>query len=178
MNFSLTEEQEFLQEAARGALGRVKTVEAARDALEGSELPDLWPAAVEAGWPGLLISEANEGAGLEPIDAMLVMVEVGKVLAAVPLLGHLPATYVLDRAGADTGLLERARRGRQARLLRGRGAAVEHQAGVDGVRRSGSPTRRARTSSSSSTPTGRSRCTTAPRSRPSRATTRPGRSAT
>jgi alkylation response protein AidB-like acyl-CoA dehydrogenase len=105
MNFSLTEEQEFLQEAARGALSRSKTVEAARDALEGSELPDLWPSAVEAGWPGLLISEANEGAGLEPLDAMLVFAELGKVLAAVPLLGHLPATFVLDRAGADTGLL-------------------------------------------------------------------------
>jgi alkylation response protein AidB-like acyl-CoA dehydrogenase len=105
MNFGLTEEQEFLQEAARGALSRFKTVEAARDALEGSEAPDLWPSAVEAGWPGLLISEANEGAGLEPIDAMLVMVELGKVLASVPLLGHLPATFVLDRAGGDTGLL-------------------------------------------------------------------------
>ena len=105
MNFSLTEEQEFLQEAARNALGRVKTVEAARDALEGSELPDLWPAATEAGWPGLLISEANDGAGLEPIDAMLVFAELGKVLASVPLLGHLPATFVLDRSGADAGLL-------------------------------------------------------------------------
>ncbi len=105
MNFTLTEEQEFLQEAARGTLSRTKTLEAARDALEGAELPDLWPSAVEAGWPGLLISEANEGAGLEPIDAMLVFAEIGKVLASVPLLGHLPASYVLDRGGADTGLL-------------------------------------------------------------------------
>ena len=105
MNFSLTEEQEFLQEAARNALSRFRTVEAARDALEGESVPDLWPAAVDAGWPGLLISEANEGAGLEPLDAMLVFAELGKVLAAVPLLGHLPATYVLDRGGADTGLL-------------------------------------------------------------------------
>ncbi|MEJ7891605.1 MAG: acyl-CoA dehydrogenase family protein [Solirubrobacteraceae bacterium] len=102
MNFSLTEEQEFLQEAARGALGRVKTVEAARDALEGAALPDLWPAACEAGWPGMLISEANEGAGLEPIDAMLVFVELGKVLASVPLLGHLPASYLLDRGSEMT----------------------------------------------------------------------------
>jgi alkylation response protein AidB-like acyl-CoA dehydrogenase len=105
MNFSLTEEQEFLQEAARGTLSRVKTVEAARDAIEGSDLPDLWPAAVEAGWPGLLISEANEGAGLEPIDAMLVFAELGRKLASVPLLGHLPATFILDRAGAESGLL-------------------------------------------------------------------------
>ncbi|MEA2168318.1 MAG: hypothetical protein QOF76_1618 [Solirubrobacteraceae bacterium] len=107
MNFALTEEQEFLQEAARGTLSRVKTVEAAREAIPGEsgELPDLWPAAVEAGWPGLLISEANEGAGLEPLDAMLVFEELGKVLASVPLLGHLPATFVLDRAGAEAGLL-------------------------------------------------------------------------
>ena len=105
MNFALSDEQELLTEAARGALSRVKTVEAARDALEGGELPDLWPAACEAGWPGLLVSEANEGAGLEPMDAMLVFAELGRVLAAVPLLGHLPATLVLDRAGADTGLL-------------------------------------------------------------------------
>src|SRR4051812_36235806 len=105
MNFALTEEQEFLQEAARGVLSRVKTVEAARDAIEGEALPDLWPAAVDAGWPGLLVAEANEGAGLEPLDAMLVFQELGKVLAAVPLLGHLPATFVLDRGGADTRLL-------------------------------------------------------------------------
>jgi alkylation response protein AidB-like acyl-CoA dehydrogenase len=105
MNFALSDEQEFLKEAARGALSRVKTIEAARDALEGGELPDLWPAACEAGWPGLLVSEASEGAGLGPIDAMLVFAEIGRVLASVPLLGHLPATLVLDRAGAETGLL-------------------------------------------------------------------------
>ena len=34
MNFALSDEQEFLREAARGALSRHKTVEAAREALE------------------------------------------------------------------------------------------------------------------------------------------------
>ena len=73
MNFALSDEQEFLREAARGALSRVKTVEAARDALEGGELPDLWPTAREAGWPGLLIAEEHGGAGLGAFDAMLVI---------------------------------------------------------------------------------------------------------
>ena len=36
MNLALSDEQEFLREAARGALSRVKTIEAAREALEGS----------------------------------------------------------------------------------------------------------------------------------------------
>jgi alkylation response protein AidB-like acyl-CoA dehydrogenase len=99
MNFALTDEQELLTEAARGALSRVKTVEAAREALDGSSLPDLWPTAVEAGWPGLLVAEERGGAGLGTMDAMLVFSELGRVLAAVPLLGHLPATLLLDAAG-------------------------------------------------------------------------------
>lgn len=101
MNLALTDEQEFLREAARGALARTNTVEAARGALEGDALPDLWPVACEAGWPGLLVSEDHGGAGLGPFDAMLVMVELGRVLAPVPLLGHLVASWLLDRGGYD-----------------------------------------------------------------------------
>ena len=101
MNLNLSDEQEFLREAARGALSRVKTVEAAREALEDdSALPDLWPLAIEAGWPGLLISEERGGAGLGAYDAMLVAQEAGRVLAPAPLLGPLPASLLLDRGGA------------------------------------------------------------------------------
>jgi len=99
MNFALSDEQEFLKEAARGALARTPTVAAARAALDGDALPDLWPTAVAAGWPGLLVSDANGGAGLAPLEAMLVFEELGRVLAGVPLLGHLPASFLLDRGG-------------------------------------------------------------------------------
>ena len=101
MNLSLSDEQEFLREAARGALGRENYVEAARGALDGGGLPDVWPIAKEAGWPGLLVSEEHGGAALSPFDAMLVMTETGRVLAPVPLLGHLVASYLLDRGGYD-----------------------------------------------------------------------------
>jgi alkylation response protein AidB-like acyl-CoA dehydrogenase len=103
MNLALSDEQEFLREAARGALSRVKTIEAAREALEGGELPDLWPTVVEAGWPGLLIAEDRGGAGLGAFDAMLVAEECGHVLAGAPLLGLLPATALLQ-AGGDQSL--------------------------------------------------------------------------
>ncbi len=98
MNLALSDEQVFLREAARGALSRFKTFEAAREALDGDEkaMPDMWPAACEAGWPGLLIDEAHGGAGLDAFDAMLVLGECGRVLAGVPLLGHLPATAILN----------------------------------------------------------------------------------
>ena len=103
MNLALSDEQEFLREAARGALSRHKTVEAAREALEDqSKLPDLWPTAVEAGWPGLLIDEDKGGAGLDVYDAMLVAEECGRVLASVPLLGLVPATAILNAAGDES----------------------------------------------------------------------------
>jgi alkylation response protein AidB-like acyl-CoA dehydrogenase len=99
LNLALSDEQELLREAARTALSRQKTIEGARDALEGGELPDLWPTAKDAGWPGLLVSGERGGAGLGAFDAMLVMQECGRVLAGVPLLGLLPATALLDAAG-------------------------------------------------------------------------------
>jgi alkylation response protein AidB-like acyl-CoA dehydrogenase len=101
MNLALSDEQELLREAARGTLARLGTVAAARNALDGGDIPDLWPTAVEAGWPGLLISEERGGAGLSAFDAMLVAQECGRVLAGVPLLGLLPATGLLDAAGDD-----------------------------------------------------------------------------
>lgn len=107
MNFDLSDEQVLLREAARDAFGRVRTVEAARAALEGGALPDLWPTAQQAGWTGLLISEQHGGAALSAIDAMLVLAEAGRVLASVPLLGHLPATALIGAGGLDDETVRR-----------------------------------------------------------------------
>jgi alkylation response protein AidB-like acyl-CoA dehydrogenase len=108
MNLALSDEQVFLREAARGALSRFKTLEAAREALDGEQdaLPDLWPTAREAGWPGLLIDESHGGAGLDAFDAMLVLGECGRVLAGIQLLGHLPASSILDQAPGGAPMLE------------------------------------------------------------------------
>jgi alkylation response protein AidB-like acyl-CoA dehydrogenase len=108
MNLALSDEQVFLREAARGTLSRFKTVAAAREALDGDEsaLPDLWPTAREAGWPGLLIDDAHGGAGLDAFDAMLVLGECGRVLAGIALLGHLPATAILNDAPNAAEMLE------------------------------------------------------------------------
>lgn len=107
MNLSLSDEQVFLREAARGTLSRFKTFEAIREALDGDSgaLPDLWPTAKEAGWPGLLIAEEHGGAGLDAFDAMLVLGECGRVLAPIALLGHLPATAILNDSPAGAPLL-------------------------------------------------------------------------
>lgn len=101
MNLSLSDEQEALRDAARDALGRVPSVAAAREALEGGALPDLWQTTAEAGWAGLLIEEDRGGAGLGLFDAMLIAQEAGRALAPVPLLSLLPATLLLDAAADE-----------------------------------------------------------------------------
>jgi alkylation response protein AidB-like acyl-CoA dehydrogenase len=95
----LTDEQAFLVEAATGILARVDTLASARAALDSGELVSLWDVAVEAGWPGLLSSEAVDGAGLGAYDGMLVLEACGARLADARLLGHLPACALLDAAG-------------------------------------------------------------------------------
>ncbi|HUB36574.1 MAG TPA: acyl-CoA dehydrogenase family protein [Solirubrobacteraceae bacterium] len=108
MNLALSDEQVFLREAARGALSRFATLEAARTALDGDDaaLPDMWPTACEAGWPGLLIDEQHGGAGLDAFDAMLVLGECGRVLAKLALVGHLPASAILGDSPAGADLLD------------------------------------------------------------------------
>ncbi|UTI63676.1 acyl-CoA/acyl-ACP dehydrogenase [Paraconexibacter antarcticus] len=113
MYLALTDEQSFLQEAATAALARCKTVEAARAALDGEPYTDLWPVAVDAGWTGLLVSEDADGVGLGAYEALLILEACGRTLADARLLGHLPATALLEAAGADAerrGALARGER--------------------------------------------------------------------
>ncbi len=97
MNLELTDEQIALRDAARGMLSRFDTVAAAREALETpGTLPDLWPASVDAGWPGLVVAERHGGIELGLFEAMLVAEELGKVLASVPFIGVVPAAALLS----------------------------------------------------------------------------------
>ncbi len=111
MNFSLTDEQELLREAAVNALGRIDTIAGARAALDGAPLPDIWPTARAAGWTGLLVPESHGGAELNPFDAMLVLEQCGRRLTGAGLIGHLAATLLL--AQADHPLLSKLATGEQ-----------------------------------------------------------------
>jgi alkylation response protein AidB-like acyl-CoA dehydrogenase len=98
MNFELSEEQVMLRDAAAAQLSRRDGVGAARAARDGAALPDLWPLARDAGWPGMLVDESLGGAGLSLFDAMLVLQQCGRRLEGAGLIGHLCATVLLGRA--------------------------------------------------------------------------------
>ena len=127
---SLTDEQQFLQEAAVGTLARKDTLEAARAALDGAPRMMLWETAVEAGWPGLLSSDEVDGAGLGAYEAMLVLEACGARVADAGLLGHLPAVALIELAGEAGRPNANALRGQ---LATGEKRAALHLEGVTPV---------------------------------------------
>jgi alkylation response protein AidB-like acyl-CoA dehydrogenase len=106
MNFDLSDEQLFLVETARGALAGHPTVSNARAALDGAPLLDLWPVACELGWTGIAAPPERGGAGLGALEAALLMLECGRVLAPLPLSGHIVATDLIGHADGGSTLLD------------------------------------------------------------------------
>jgi alkylation response protein AidB-like acyl-CoA dehydrogenase len=131
MYVELSDEQQFLVEAAQGTLSRVDTLASARAALDGEPYIDLWDLAVDAGWPGLLSAEEHDGAGLGAYEAMLVLEACGARLADARLLGHLTATAMLELHDGDPDLRRQLATGeRRAAFVAGAGPTLD-AAGAD-----------------------------------------------
>lgn len=92
----------------------------------GSGSPaDLWEHLVPLGWLGLSRSEADGGAGLGPVEIMLIMREAGRFLVTPSLLATIAAINILDAHGdreLASGLAAGTERAALA-LLRGDGSA-------------------------------------------------------
>ena len=108
MTFSLTEEQEAIQESTRGVMeGKSR----ARDCFDGGSSLDggLWKALVEMGVSGLGLGEAGGGLEAGLIDMALVAEESGRVAAAVPFLSTTVMSGVLLSGLAGAPAMELAR---------------------------------------------------------------------
>ncbi len=102
MDFSLSEEQDQLQEAVRGFVAGECPAPRVREIFdsETGEDPALWKGLTEMGLAGLLIPEEHGGAGLELLDAALVEEVLGHGAVPVPFLGHSLASLAIARAGS------------------------------------------------------------------------------
>ncbi|WP_067541252.1 acyl-CoA dehydrogenase family protein [Nocardia crassostreae] len=104
MDFDLTTEQEMLRDTVRDVLARGYTPERRTD-IVGTDLgwdPQLWRTFAEIGLLGLTFAEEDGGMGAGPIEAMLVLTELGRRLAPEPLLdcALLPGGLIA-RVGTD-----------------------------------------------------------------------------
>src|SRR5262245_63321988 len=102
MDFSLTDEQELLQETLRAFVANECPPRKVRAIFDGDrgEAPALWKGLVEMGIAGLGVPESHGGAGLELLELALVAEELGRGCVPVPFLGHALATLALVHGGS------------------------------------------------------------------------------
>lgn len=103
MNFSLSEEQEMLQQTVRGFVEKECPPARVREVFdsESGEDQELWGGLVDMGIAGLVVPEHLGGAGLELLELALVAEELGRGAVPSPLLGHALATLALVLGGSD-----------------------------------------------------------------------------
>jgi alkylation response protein AidB-like acyl-CoA dehydrogenase len=102
MEFSLSDEQSLLQETVRGFVAKECPPQKVRAVFDGdpSAVPALWKGLAEMGVAGLVVPEAQGGAGLELLELALVAEELGRGAVPVPFLGHALASLALARGGS------------------------------------------------------------------------------
>lgn len=103
MDFGLTEEQSLLATAARDLLEREAPPTVVRRIAESADgwSPELNRVVASQGWFGLLVPEAQGGLGLGMLDAAVLLTELGRALAPVPLFSSgILATALLTLTGS------------------------------------------------------------------------------
>jgi alkylation response protein AidB-like acyl-CoA dehydrogenase len=104
MNFTLSDDHLALRDSARTFLD--KEVSLAAVLKPGATADDagydrLWKQMVDLGWPGLVVPEAYGGLGLDYLDLIMIIGEMGRTLAPAPLFGSLAGTWTILAAGSE-----------------------------------------------------------------------------
>jgi alkylation response protein AidB-like acyl-CoA dehydrogenase len=102
VDFSLTEEQDLLQDTIRRFVAVECPPQTVRAIFDGerSLVPGLWKGLAELGVAGLVVPEAHGGAGLELLELALVAEELGRGAVPAPFLGHSLATLAIARGAS------------------------------------------------------------------------------
>lgn len=96
------EERDALRDNVRRLLADRCTEADVRRVMDSETGHDaaLWREFAGLGIAGMLVSEANGGAGLGPVELELVMEEIGAALASIPMISAAIAAMLLDGAPA------------------------------------------------------------------------------
>jgi alkylation response protein AidB-like acyl-CoA dehydrogenase len=105
MNFDFTDDQRAIKETARDLLANRFKLERLRELAESkSYADDAWSEISELGWPGIFISEEHGGQGLGVLELVILLEELGYVLAPLPFLSNAAAGLVLQETGSTERL--------------------------------------------------------------------------
>ncbi|HEY8612560.1 MAG TPA: acyl-CoA dehydrogenase family protein, partial [Roseomonas sp.] len=103
MDVLLTDEQEMVRASARSFLEGECSPQLVR-AMEADPLgysPDLWRKAAELGWQGISLPEAHGGSGLPLVYLGLILQEVGRAVAPLPLHSTSVAALTIAESGTQ-----------------------------------------------------------------------------
>src|SRR5215470_3166234 len=101
MDFGFSEEQEMLRQSVRGFLDAECPMTYVRQMMEEERgfSDDQWKKMAELGWTGLIVPEQYGGAGLNMVDMVVVLEEMGKVVMPGPFF----ASVILGGMAIDLG---------------------------------------------------------------------------
>ena len=101
MDFGFSEEQDMLRQSVRGFLDAECPMTYVRQMMEDERgySEDQWKQMVALGWTGLVIPEEYGGAGLNMVDMVVVLEEMGKVVMPGPFF----ASVILGGLAIDLG---------------------------------------------------------------------------
>jgi len=102
MDTLLTDEQEMVRDMARNFLENACDTKLVRkmetDAL--GYCPELWQKSVDLGWQGMLLPEEYGGSGLPLVYLGIVLQEVGRALAPIPLHSTVSAAATIAESAS------------------------------------------------------------------------------
>ena len=105
MNLEFSEDQKFVQQAARDYLSDHAGPAACRKIVEAPDPgmdPELWKGVAEMGWLGAAVPESYGGAGLGYLELVLIAEEIGRSLAPIPFSSSVYlATEAVLLAGSE-----------------------------------------------------------------------------
>jgi alkylation response protein AidB-like acyl-CoA dehydrogenase len=103
MDFGFSKEQEMLRDSARSLLEKECPTTVVRKLMddETGYAPEFWKKMAELGWLGLIVPENYGGAGLNYIDLVVVLEEMGKVVLPSPFVWTVLFGEAVARAGSE-----------------------------------------------------------------------------
>jgi hypothetical protein len=107
MDFDFSDDQEMLRDTVRKWVEKDYTFERRRSIVkEGGFSKAAWQGLADLGLLGLYVSEENGGMGFGPVDAMVVMEELGRGIVMEPFAAvSLVATSLLNAGDAPSAAL-------------------------------------------------------------------------
>jgi alkylation response protein AidB-like acyl-CoA dehydrogenase len=106
MDFGFSEEQEMLRSSARDFLAKEAPMTYVRKMMEDEVgfTADLWKKMADLGWMGLILPEQYGGSGLDFVDLIVVLEEMGRVVLPGPFFSTVVLGGVALLEGGSDGL--------------------------------------------------------------------------